>query len=331
MRTYISSIDKKPTREMDLRLTNNETKGVMYDETIILLGHSGSVLSAKFSPSGENIASGGMDRDILLWKLPTDPEDELPNYGVLQGHKGAVTALSWSLDSTLFSASSDTTVAFWDTETGIKRRVGKGHTAIVNDCATLGFIGLSVGDDGAAMIWDEREKNEIHKFSTEYPLLACAASKDTIYLSGIDSCIRAYDLSTNKLAWKSQPFQDPVTSLALSHDGSMLAARSMEGDVRLLSTNKILTDGVSRVGRYGYEGSAGGPQKNLVKVAFSGDDTLLALGSEEPVCVVWASASRRMMHRLTHQTKAILDVDFHPTEKIILTASADLSLVLRQL
>lgn len=317
---------------MALQPTRNGRGGnILYDDAVLLLGYQGNVLSAKFSPYGENIASGGMDRDILLWKLPVDLEEEIPNYGILQGHKGAVTSLRWLLEASLFSVSSDTTVAFWDTETGVKKRVGKSHSSVVNDCAKLGQQSVSVGDDGDAIVWDEREKNEIFKFTTEYPLLACDASKDTIYVSGIDSYVRAYDVKTKKLAWKSQPFQAPTTSLALSHDGNMLAARSMDGEVRLLSTKNIITDGVSRVGKYGYDGSVGGPQKNLVKLAFSSDDTLLSLGSEEPTCVVWGSTSRRMVHKFDDHAKGVLDVDFHPSEKILMTASADSNLILREL
>lgn len=315
---------------MSIQLARSDRKGLLYDEAVVLSGHEGSVLSAKFSPLGENLASGGMDRDILLWKLPRDTDEELPNYGVLQGHKGAVTALLWILEYSLFSGSSDTTVAFWDAETGTKKRVGKSHSGVVNDCATANRLGLSVGDDGDALIWDEREKKEILKFSLDYPLLACEASEDHVYVSGIDSHIRAYDTRTRKLAWKSQPFQSPTTSLALSHDGNMLAARSWDGEVRLVSTKNLITEGISRIGK-AYDGSIGGPQKNLVKLAFSFDDSLLALGSEEPTCMVWGSTSRRVVNKLNDHHKAVLAVDFHPSEKILMTASADSTLVLREL
>ncbi|PVH17448.1 uncharacterized protein CXQ87_000334 [Candidozyma duobushaemuli] len=316
---------------MSTHLVKNGGSGnVLYNEAVVFSGHEGAVLSAQFSPFGDNIASGGMDRDILLWKLPIDPEEELPNYGILHGHKGAITSLRWTSEYGLFSGSSDTTVAFWDAETGTKKRVGKSHSAIVNDCAYTSQLGFSVGDDGDAIVWDEREKNEVHKFQSEYPLMACEASRDTIYVSGIDSYIRAYDLKTRKLAWKTQAFMAPTTSLALSHDGNMLAARSMDGEIRLVSTKSLMTEGISRVGK-AYDGSVGGPQKNLVRVAFSADDSLLGSGSEDPTSVVWGSASRRMVHKLNDHGKAVLDVNFHPTEKIMLTASADSTLVLREL
>ena len=56
------------------------------------LGHSGEVFVARFDPTGQHIASGSMDRNILLWHAA----GECSNYGVLAGHKSAVLDLHWS-------------------------------------------------------------------------------------------------------------------------------------------------------------------------------------------------------------------------------------------
>lgn len=62
-----------------------------------LSGHSGEVFTARLDPSGRSIASGSMDRNILLWRTSGDCE----NYGILSGHKSAALDLRWSRDSTL--------------------------------------------------------------------------------------------------------------------------------------------------------------------------------------------------------------------------------------
>merc|ERR1711977_182022 len=83
-----------------------------------LSGHSGEVFCAKFDPNGNYIASGSMDRTIMLWRTFGNCE----NYGTLTGHKGAIMDLHWSRDSrVLFSASADMHLASWDLETGTRR------------------------------------------------------------------------------------------------------------------------------------------------------------------------------------------------------------------
>ena len=51
-------------------------------------------MDLKFDPTGRHIASGGMDKNVLLWNVYGDCE----NYGLLKGAKGAITALEWGKD-----------------------------------------------------------------------------------------------------------------------------------------------------------------------------------------------------------------------------------------
>uniref|UniRef100_A0A8C9PY94 Uncharacterized protein n=1 Tax=Spermophilus dauricus TaxID=99837 RepID=A0A8C9PY94_SPEDA len=68
---------------------------------------------------------------ILLWNVYGDCD----NYATLKGHSGAVMELHYNTDgSMLFSASTDKTVAVWDSETGERVKRLKGHTSFVNSC-----------------------------------------------------------------------------------------------------------------------------------------------------------------------------------------------------
>jgi len=111
-------------------------------------GHSGEVFATRFDPSGQFIASGSMDRTILLWRTYGACE----NYGILAGHKGAVLDLHWSRDSkNLFSASADMNLASWDLETGQRIRRHEGHEEVVNsmDISKRGVeLLVSGSDDG---------------------------------------------------------------------------------------------------------------------------------------------------------------------------------------
>uniref|UniRef100_A0A8C5U3F5 Small nuclear ribonucleoprotein U5 subunit 40 n=1 Tax=Malurus cyaneus samueli TaxID=2593467 RepID=A0A8C5U3F5_9PASS len=98
---------------------------------MLLSGHEGEVYCCKFHPNGNTLASAGFDRLILLWNVYGDCD----NFATLKGHSGAVMELGlcWGKDM-LFSASTDKTVAVWDSETGERVKRLKGHTSFVNSC-----------------------------------------------------------------------------------------------------------------------------------------------------------------------------------------------------
>ena len=83
---------------------------------------------------------------IVLWNTYGDCD----NYGIIEGHKGAVLDLQWSRDSRyVYSASADYTLGTWDTETGERLRKHVGHEDIVNSVSTfrMGAEVLASGSD----------------------------------------------------------------------------------------------------------------------------------------------------------------------------------------
>lgn len=80
-----------------------------------LAGHGGDVLTMRFSPDGQHLASGSFDRTILLWRT----YDECENYMMIRGHKNAVLEVHWfSNGEQLLSCSADKSVRCWDAESG---------------------------------------------------------------------------------------------------------------------------------------------------------------------------------------------------------------------
>jgi Prp8 binding protein len=82
----------------------------------------------------------------VLWNTYGDCE----NYGIMDGHKGAILDLQWSRDSrAVYTASVDFTLGTWDTETGERLRKHVGHENIVNSVSTFrrGGETLASGSD----------------------------------------------------------------------------------------------------------------------------------------------------------------------------------------
>lgn len=309
--------------------TRQKGPKILYDEAVSLSGHKGPVYSAKFAPGGRAIASAGHDRQILLWHLPTDANETLPNYGVLSGHRNAVTSLLWQLETSIFSVSADSTVSFWDAQTGQRLRKGIGHHLAINDCsASKDGTCVSVGDDGTVRVWDEREKSSVAVITSEYPLLACDVANDgsTVFVGGIDPVVAAYDLGERKMVWSCAGNTDSVCSVALSADNSMLVTKSMDGLVRTLSARNTVPAGVLRMSPDSYEGVSGG--QVLSRAQFSPDDIYIGLGSGDGTAVMWSSASHRMTDRYAGHVGAVLDVDFLPG--LFMTSSVDGSVIVRE-
>jgi WD40 repeat protein len=134
-----------------------------------LSGHIGEVFATRFDPAGHLIASGSMDRSILLWRTYGDCD----NYGKLTGHKQAILDLQWSRDSSvLFSASADMTLASWDLETGLRIRRHVGHQEVINclDVSKRGEEILISGSDdgyiGVSLVWTYLKTcaKDIHRY-----------------------------------------------------------------------------------------------------------------------------------------------------------------------
>uniref|UniRef100_A0AAV1T158 Uncharacterized protein n=1 Tax=Peronospora matthiolae TaxID=2874970 RepID=A0AAV1T158_9STRA len=80
-----------------------------------LRAHAGAVYTAKFSPCGRLLASGGFDCKVMLWDVTT--KFNQPQLAALSSHTQLVIDVSWAEDSTtLLSASYDHSVKLWDVE-----------------------------------------------------------------------------------------------------------------------------------------------------------------------------------------------------------------------
>ncbi|KAK7485836.1 hypothetical protein BaRGS_00022936, partial [Batillaria attramentaria] len=75
-----------------------------------LPGHSDIVMSCAFSPSGNLLASGSLDKTVRLW----DPIKGLALFTIDAAHSRYVTSVAFSVDGTLLAtASNDRTVKVW--------------------------------------------------------------------------------------------------------------------------------------------------------------------------------------------------------------------------
>ncbi|MDX1350579.1 MAG: WD40 repeat domain-containing protein, partial [Putridiphycobacter sp.] len=83
-------------------------------EAIVQMGHSKIITASDISPDGQYIATGSIDRSIIIWEAKTGKEIR-----ILHHHVKSVIALHFSMDGkTILSASNDNTVKLSSVETG---------------------------------------------------------------------------------------------------------------------------------------------------------------------------------------------------------------------
>ncbi|KAF2839468.1 putative U5 snRNP complex subunit [Patellaria atrata CBS 101060] len=296
-----------------------------------LIGHTGEVFATRFDPTGQFIASGSMDRTIMLWRT----YGQIENYGVLSGHKGAILDLHWSRDSrVIFSASSDMMLASWDLETGSRIRRHIGHEEVIN-CMDVSRRGeemvVSGSDDCYIGIWDPRQKQAIDFIETDFPITAIALSEagNELYSGGIDNDIKVWDLRKQAVAYALLGHTDTVTSLEVSPDSQTLLSNSHDSTVRTWDIRPF-----APANRHikTYDGAPTGMEKNLLRASWDPKGQKIAAGSGDRSVVVWQANTGKILHKLPGHRGAVNDVRFAPSEEpIIVSGSSDRTLLLGEL
>lgn len=296
-----------------------------------LSGHSGEIFSAKFDPTGNLIASGSMDRSIMLWRTYGDCE----NYGILTGHRGAILDLQWSRDSEiLFSASADMHLASWDLTSGQRIRRYVGHEEVINslDISKRGEEMLVSGsDDGTIGIWDPRTKNAADYIETQFPITAVAISEagNEIYAGGIDNDIKVWDIRKKGVVYSMLGHQDTITSLRVSPDSQSLLSYSMDSTARTWDIRPFApTERAIRT----FDGAPVGIEKNLIKGSWDKGGKKIAVGAGDGTMVIWSSDTGKLLYKLPGHKGTVNVAEFAPSgDPIILSASTDRTMLLGEL
>ncbi|EEY18198.1 WD repeat-containing protein [Verticillium alfalfae VaMs.102] len=296
-----------------------------------LSGHSGEVFAAKFDPTGNFIASGSMDRSILLWRTYGDCE----NYGILKGHSGAVLDLQWSRDSRiLFSASADMHLASWDLDNGTRIRRYVGHEEVINamDISRRGDeVLISGSDDGSIGLWDPRTKHAADYIQTDFPVTAVAISEagNEVYSGGIDNDIKVWDLRKKAVVYSMLGHQDTITSLRVSPDSQSLLSYAMDSTARTWDIRPFApTERHIRT----FDGASTGLEKNLVRASWDSAGKHVAVGSGDGTVTIWSNDSGKLAYKLPGHKGTVNCAEFAPgSEPILLSASSDRNMLLGEL
>jgi cytochrome c len=195
----------------------------------VLRFHSDAVNAVVFLQDGR-MATAGADARIAIWTAGRQQPDE-----VFEGHRAPIASLAVSPDgSMLASASLDDTVRLWPLGSGTKR-VLEGHSQHVNGVAFMpdGKSLISVGYDLALRIWPLPD-GPPDVITLTSPLNAVAITLDgEIAAGGADGKVRFLTVGAKETG-EVQVGSTPIVALAISPDGTLIAAANMGGAVAVI-------------------------------------------------------------------------------------------------
>lgn len=252
----------------------------------------------------------------------------------MTGHTGAVLEASFSTAGNhIYSCATDNMCAIWDLATCTRLRKLRGHTGIVNACqgARRGpELLVSGSDDATVKLWDARKRFPINTLENGYQTTAVCFNDngDQVICGGIDNDLKVWDIRKNEIMFRLQGHTDTVTGIKLSPCGSYALTNGMDNTLRIWDIRPYApAERCIKV----FTGHQHNFEKNLLRCAWSTCGTRVSCGSADRFVNIWDVNTGRIVYKLPGHNGSVNDVDFHPKEPIILSASSDKTLYLGEL
>lgn len=283
---------------------------------MLLIGHTGNVLQASFSPDGNTILTTGEpdDNTARLWDAATGQE-----LSQSIGQPYEIRDAIFSPDGqTILTTSQDNIARLWDAATGELLRLFEGHTNVVNRAAFSpdGNYIVTTSPDLIARVWDSQTAETITKYAnqaSDHPNQIGFSSDGQMVVTGsFDGSVHIWDPLTGKTITILEGHTDLVAGVAFSPDGKQVVSASFDGTVRLWDV--ATGDEIRRF--------AGHPD-GAYGAAFSPDGRYIVTSGADGTARLWDVATGVEVRRFTGHTADIRNVAFSPDGKYILTASND--------
>jgi WD40 repeat protein len=258
-----------------------------------LSGHIGWVLAVGFSPDGHTAASGGVDREAILWDIQhASPEDSNSPGGL--------------------NAS--------DTSSG----------DFVLGLSPGGKLVVTGYSDGRIVCQDRISGKESNPPAHNKPIKSIDFSRDGRFMivsSSDDSggIVTVSDTNSGSEVFR-RPIEHKIKSAALSADGKLAAVGAYGGDILIWDLARGQQVGPPLKGL----DKVGSGDVIVYAVAFSPDAHAkrVAAGGTNQFAVIWDLNGRERREQLEEHNGSIRAVEFSPNGAILATASGDNTILL---
>lgn len=312
------------------RAAGADQAGSQFHKLTEFTGHDGAVYSAKFSPDGTRIATGGYDTFVMVWN-PDDVEpvdiqsrvdgSRVPAAGFLKlsGHTGPVRSVAFSPNGELIlSGAEDNSLRLWDASSGTPLKSLRGHGSAIRSCAFSpdGKWVLSGSKDERIRLWNidgYQEVRVLHATTLsghEDVVLGARFSADgrQVVTASRDRSAILWDSATGKQLRKFVEGHEFLASSAVFfNDGKRLATGAGDNSVRIWDLES------------GTQISALSPTGRNGALAVSPDGDWIVTGSPGRSATLWDSHSGQAMATLGGHDAEVSSIAFAPGGERIIT------------
>jgi WD40 repeat protein/DNA-binding XRE family transcriptional regulator len=288
-------------------------------ELLTVPGHAAIAWNVAYSPDGERLASASVDGSVKIWDVETGKLLlSLPG----NSEQGAgYTGLAFSPDgSSLAAGAFDGTITIWNSQTGEMLETLAGHTNMVTGLAFSpdGRRLASASWDGSAKTWDVSSGEALATFHGKIPTVlmvntAFHPDGKSVFTSVVeDKAVYRWNVVTGEKMQEFVTEGKEIYGVAISPDGSLLAAGDQDGSIHLW---KVETGEKLPV----LPGHAG----LVVRLTFNRDGTLLASAGFDRLAKIWDIQSGSELFSLYGNPSNVFGVSFSPDGESLATSGAD--------
>jgi len=192
------------------------------------------VMTCAFAPSGNFVASGGLDNLCTVYKVP-GPKDQAnanKTHAELAQHEGYLSCCRFINDNEIITSSGDSTCILWDVEAKTATSMFQDHTGDVMSISLYEPSGLfvSASCDATAKLWDFRDKkkcvNTFHGHESDVNSVHFFPDGNCFGTGSDDSSCRLFDIRarTQINRYSNDKILCGITSVSFSKSGKFLIA-----------------------------------------------------------------------------------------------------------
>lgn len=275
-----------------------------------LEGHSGAVLSLKFSDNGEYLLSGSVDKTAILWDIRSGTEKQR-----FRNHKNHVSTVAMNRDAnTILSASKDKTGFVWRPPSPqalytFKSPKDNFTGADMNLYGTLLAIG---SDKGPLMLWRSYSGNwESERVRLYPPFNGHTKAINSVSFDSLGLNMVSASSDRTAMIWKTNGNEQTPSLVFSGHNGTVLCAEfskdgsmviSGSSDKTAIVWNSVTGTNISILD--GHEG-------DVVAVGFNREGTLAATASKDSTIKFWEVATGKCVKTVQSELNSISVAVFH--------------------
>jgi len=245
------------------------------------------VMSCAYAPSGDFVASGGLDNAVSVYKVNLDEDDGIDKLGpikVMPGHEGYISSITFIDDSNVLSASGDNTCIKWDVNNSKKVLTFEHHSADVSALALSkdGKTFLTSSLDHTCALWDPRvsqtPQKQFHEHKKEVNDIQYFPDGNSFASASSDKTCILWDIRSEKpITTFTSNDSSNVGSITFSRSGKYLISGNESGDC--IVWNTVTAEIVQTLKGHG---------DAICSVEVSPDGSALMTASWDSSILIWA-------------------------------------------